>query len=170
VLTPESGRILRRDSFGVKVHMKCAYLVLVLVLTSGSCPELAAATPVVSQRTVAARQVPAGITATEAIGIVRDLPEARAWSTFISEQSKGGAHAAMMVEPQQPKEMEGKYYWSVNFYENQPTHFHRWQTFMVRLDGKEILVDDVVSGEYRHLKEWRIIDKPMDRVRAKKVP
>jgi hypothetical protein len=76
----------------------------------------------------------------------------------------------MMVEPQQPEAREGKYYWSVNYYENHPTHFHRWQTFMVRLDGKEILVDDVTTGEYRSLDDWRRKEKPMDRVRETKAP
>lgn len=144
--------------------MRSRNLILVLLLSLAACSERPAATPAASS------QAPPGITANEAVAIVSELPEARAWAKYINDNTNGKTRAAMMVEPQQPEAREGKYYWSVNYYENQPTHFHRWQTFMVRLDGKEILVDDVTTGEYRSLDDWRRKEKPMDRVRETKAP
>ncbi|HEX3532555.1 MAG TPA: hypothetical protein VH988_36315 [Thermoanaerobaculia bacterium] len=72
-----------------------------------------------------------------------------------------------MVEPEEPETIEGKRlrYWSVGFYEFQPDHSHRWDTFLVRVDGKEILVEDLLGGDPMTLKEWRRKEKPMDRAK-----
>jgi hypothetical protein len=145
--------------------MKRRNRVLVLIVSSAFCCEISSARPAVSDPPVAAAEAPAGITANEAVDIVWQLPEAKAWSKFIRDQTNGEAHAALIVEPEQPESRRGKSYWSVNFYENGTSRYHRWQTFLIRTDGKEILADVKTSGEYRGLEEWRRIEKPMDRVR-----
>src|SRR5579863_2968809 len=105
---------------------------------------------------------PARITGEQAEAIVWDLPETRAWADAIAKRSRGAAHATTMVLPEDPETIEGKRYWSVNFYETQPDHIHRWQTFMVRLDGKEILVE-TDTGDHLSLQDWRVKQQPLAR-------
>jgi hypothetical protein len=150
--------------FSFLVLMRNRIFFLVLLLGLAACSERPTNNPATSSEPSTA------ITADEAVAIVSELPEAKAWSKYLNDSTGGKVQAAMTVEPEHPETIEGKQYWSVNYYENQPTHFHRWQTFMVRLDGKEILVDDVTTGEYRSLEEWREKEKPMERVNKTKAP
>ncbi len=39
------------------------------------------------------------------------------------------------------------------------------ETFLVRVDGKEILVEDLLGGDPITLNQWRKREKPMDRVK-----
>ena len=112
------------------------------------------------------RPAPATISAEQATEIVEKLPEIKAWSAYIKRTTHGKVTSALMVMPEEPETVEGKRlrYWSVGFYENQPDHYHRWDTFLVRVDGKEILVEDL-SGDPITLKQWRKEEKPMDRVK-----
>ncbi len=105
---------------------------------------------------------PATITSERAEAIVWDLAETRAWADAIARRSRGAAHATTMVLPEDPETIDGKRYWSVNFYETQPDHIHRWQTFMVRLDGKEILVE-ADTGDHLSLQDWRAKQHPLAR-------
>lgn len=102
---------------------------------------------------------PAPITGEQAEAIVWNLPETKAWTDAIARRSHGTAHATTMVLPEDPEIVAGKRYWSVNFYETQPDHIHRWQTFMVRLDGKEILVE-ADTGDHLSLQDWRVKQQP----------
>lgn len=110
-------------------------------------------------------RAPASLTSDAAVEAVFRLPEVKAWGKYILETSNGKVHGALMVMPEKPVIENGKRYWSVEYVENQPDHVHRWQTFLVRLDGKEILVDDPVSGDDVSLAEWRETQMPMKRVR-----
>ncbi len=145
--------------------MRITTALAVLFLGLVACTERPATAPVTSKQEIAA-----GITANEAVAIISELPEAKAWAKYISDSTNGNVRAAMTVLPEHPVIRGANKYWSVNYYENQPTHFHRWQTFMVSLDGKEILVDDVTTGEYLSLHEWREKEKPMERVRETRAP
>jgi hypothetical protein len=133
-------------------------LVLVFVLVLGT----AAGLPAAGQGRRGPR---ASLTSDAAVNAVARLPEVKAWGKFILESTGGKVHGALMVMPEEPVVEEGKRYWSVEYLEDQPDHMHRWQTFLIRLDGKEILVDDPVSGDYVSLAEWRATQKPMERIR-----
>lgn len=74
------------------------------------------------------------------------------------------------LKPTYPGLVSGNKYWAVGFYEDQTTYAHRWQSFLVRLDGKGILVDDVATGDYLGILKWREKEKPMERVRETKEP
>ena len=102
--------------------------------------------------------------------MIWELPEVKALAKYIEEKTAGKVRAALMVEPNTPENLAGNKYWAIGFYENQPTHVHRWQTFLVRLDGKEILVDDLITGDYWNLQKWREKEKPLERVRESKTP
>ena len=88
----------------------------------------------------------------------------KAWGKYIEEKTSERVRA-LIVDPRTPEYHTVKRYWAVDFYEDQPTHVHRWQTFFVRLDGKEILVDDPITGDYMDLQKWREKEKPLERVR-----
>lgn len=112
------------------------------------------------------RSKAATITSDQATEIIWKLPEVKAWSAYILKTTKGKIHPALMVEPEEPVKIEGKQYWSVGFFEDQPEKYLRWETFLVRVDGKVILVENMVGGtEPLTLKEWREQEKPMDRAK-----
>jgi hypothetical protein len=107
------------------------------------------------------------ITREQAIAQVAELPEIAAWQAYVKAQTAGEVSTVLSLNGETPETFVDQEYWSVSFYENQPRHRHRWQSFLVRLDGQEILVDDV-SGKYRSLDDWRRDDKPMERVQLRK--
>ena len=121
-------------------------------------------------KAVAPAPASASITQDQAVAIIWRLPEIKAWAKYIEKKTDGKVRAALMVDPQIPETIAEKKYWSVGFYENQPTHMHRWQSFLVRVDGNEILVDDAVTGDYLDLERWREKEKPMERVSESKAP
>jgi hypothetical protein len=120
----------------------------------------------------APKPAPATISSDQATEIIWKLPEVKAWSAYILRTTQEKVHPALMVEPGEPVRVEGRRsrYWSVGFYEDQPDHTHRWDTFLVRVDGKEILVEDMTGGDPMTLTQWRKKEKPMDRVRETKSP
>jgi hypothetical protein len=103
------------------------------------------------------------ITREQAIAQVAELPEIDAWQEYVNQRTAGKVLTSLIVNPETPKTYAGQEYWAVSFYESQATHDSRWQTFLVRVDGQEILVDDL-EGKYRSLENWRQQDKPMARV------
>ena len=108
-------------------------------------------------------QTTSTITRKQAIDMIAELPEIGAWREYVNQKTAGKVRTTLSVNPETPTTYAGQEYWSVSFYENQPTHRSRWQSFLVRLDGQEILVDDL-DGKYRNLENWRQQDKPMARV------
>jgi hypothetical protein len=131
---------------------------------------LAASISIMFSFAVVAAERPAAITSERAEALVWALPEIKAWAKYIGAESEGKAHAMTIVEPEAPEIVKGKRYWSVNFGEDDGDHTHRWQTFMVRLDGAAILVDTDTPDEYLTLKQWRVRDHPMDRIRGSQTP
>jgi hypothetical protein len=107
------------------------------------------------------------ITREQAIAQVAELPEIDAWRAYVKAQTSGKVSTTLSVNGETPDTFVDQEYWSVSFHENQPTHRSRWQTFLVRLDGQEILVDNI-KGNYRSLETWRRDDKPMERVNPPK--
>ncbi len=106
------------------------------------------------------------ITREQAIAVINELPEIAAWHAYVKAQTAGEVGTVVTVNDKTPETFVDQEYWSVSFYENQPQHRHRWQSFLVRLDGQEILVDSP-DGQYRSLDTWRREDKPMERVQPR---
>jgi hypothetical protein len=132
-------------------------------------PQAEASQPIANNTTTAPPKVKTvesgttSITREQAIAQVAELPEIDAWQEYVNQRTAGKVLTALIVNPETPKTYAGQEYWSVSFYESEATHNSRWQTFLVRVDGQEILVDDL-EGNYRSLENWRQQDKPMARV------
>jgi hypothetical protein len=109
------------------------------------------------------------ITKEQSVFKIAELSEIVAWRKFIKEQSEGKTRAVLRLQSEMPQTRSGRKYWSVGFYESQATHDHLWQSFLVRLDGKEILVEDI-EGKYLALETWRKQENPMARVGSLKAP
>jgi tetratricopeptide (TPR) repeat protein len=102
------------------------------------------------------------VTSAQAVSMIAKLPEIIAWQQYIKDQSAGKTRAVLRVTSQTLQKVNGKDYWSISFYESQNTQDHRWQSFLVRSDGKEILADDI-NGNYLDLPTWRQKTNPMNR-------
>jgi len=103
----------------------------------------------------------AAVTLKNAVEIVSGLPEVRRWDKYIRRKTDDRAHGAVMEFDNEPWELNGRRYWTVSFGENSPEAFHRWHTFLVRIDSPEILVDNIIDGSYRTLEQFRR-GKPQD--------
>ncbi len=95
------------------------------------------------------------ITIDEAVDIALDLPEVRAWSDAIGPATGGVVHIFGMPMNDDIYRINGREYWSVYVGEDHPDHVARKETFLIRLDGKEILVEDCVECRTLTLAEWR---------------
>lgn len=111
----------------------------------------------------------ATITKEQSLLKIAELPEIVAWRNYIKEQSQGKNRAVLRLQSEMPQTISGREYWFAGFYESQPTHDHLWQAFLIRLDGKEILVNHL-EGKYLNLETWRKQENPMARVRNLKAP
>ncbi|TAN68547.1 MAG: hypothetical protein EPN17_08825 [Methylobacter sp.] len=107
--------------------------------------------------------IPATITKEQAAAIISELPEIIAWSSYIERITQGKVHGMIMDTSEEPTSIDGKQYWPVDFYESQPPQIHRWESFLVSLDSKDILVDDIADGAIS-LQEWRDHKKPMAQI------
>ena len=110
---------------------------------------------------VAATDFAKSVSKDDAQKITWQLPEVKAWAELIEKQSKGTVHGASKIDADTPETIGGKRYWSVTCFVDYPEQIHRWHTFMIRLDGKEILADSVASGNFTQLEKWRLSEKPM---------
>jgi hypothetical protein len=134
------------------------------IMTASTSSDRAAIAPQTEAAQPIANNTPTtSITREQAIAQVAELPEIDAWQAYVNQRTAGKVLTSLIVNPETPKTYAGQEYWSVSFYERQATHDSRWQTFLVRVDGQEILVDDL-EGNYRSLENWRQQDKPMARV------
>ena len=109
--------------------------------------------------------IPTELTVDNAVALILELPEIKAWSNYIDQKSRGKVHAALLTPAKEPQDIDGKRYWPVDFFESQDTHMHRWESFWVRIDGKEILVDDLADGPIS-LQEWRDQKNPLERIKS----
>lgn len=148
--------------------MKFTFALVVLLLLAiigyfekqQSKPTAPTSTITSSKQTAA---IPTTITKEQATAIIFELPEIKAWSIDIERTSEGKVHGMIMDPPTELTNIDGKQYWSVDFYESDSTHLHRRESFLVSLDSKDILVNDIADGPIS-LQEWRNNKKPMEQV------
>ena len=79
-----------------------------------------------------------------AVSRVTALPEFINWSNTIS--SKSGANAAFIPAVDKQTKLKNRCYWSVTVYSNEGSHYHRWNTFLISVTGRVILVENI-EGE-----------------------
>lgn len=83
------------------------------------------------------------------------LPEIKAAAEQIEKSSMGAAHGAIIGGDGDAKVIDGKTYQSYSFMESDPKVSRRLLGFYVTADGKDILVDDIETGDTITLDEWR---------------
>jgi len=103
------------------------------------------------------------IDADKAHEMVWQLPEVQRWVRWIRRKTDNRVRGCTMLGNDAPVERDGKRFWSIGFYEDQPTHMHRWENFMVDTRSGEIFVEDIVDCSLKTLERWREKDKPMER-------
>ncbi len=94
------------------------------------------------------------------------LPELKVWSERIARNSGGKIHGALVEYDPTPKLVNGKKYWQFSFVENGAVAAHNWDSFLVEVGGRTILVEDFNSDKQLTLEQWRATKKPMDRTKA----
>lgn len=91
-----------------------------------------------------------------AVKSVQNLPELVAWSR---------SHKFPVVYGQSMDKqalMHGPCYWSVSVYANRPDRLELWHVFYVEVAGKQLLVQDPVSGTAIPLQKWRAKERARD--------
>lgn len=99
----------------------------------------------------------------QAIGVLLDLPELKAWSDKIEQASNGKSHGALIEFDATPFQHKGKTYYQFSFVENTPEAVQRWENFLIAPDDGEILIEDPISGELLSLARWRKEKQPLRR-------
>ena len=97
-----------------------------------------------SRRTKTLDAAPA-VTEEQAVDLVLNVPEVRAWDAFICSASKGRVHCAAIAASKAPERIGGEDCWRVTFGENLPDWFHLWEDFAVNAATGEVFV--VVLGD-----------------------
>ena len=83
------------------------------------------------------------------ISEVRQLPELNAWSRSHAYPVAFGESVDKQVL------LEGRCYWSVSVFANRPERLELWNIFYVQSKGKQVLVQDPLSGQAISLEQWR---------------
>ena len=92
-----------------------------------------------------------------AVKRVEALPEYKKWLSLVSATQ--GTHPASLPAVDRQIRRGHRCYWSVAAYEDQGTHLHLWQIFLVSQDGNHILVEDI-EGNPMSLAKWRAGQHP----------
>ena len=91
----------------------------------------------------------------QAIAELMALPELKAWSEQIEQNSHGKVHGAVIEDDPAPRVIGGKAYYQLSFVENRKQDVHRRASFLVAKTGDEILVEDAETDTLQSLSEWR---------------
>jgi len=101
-----------------------------------------------------------GLTKAQAVKLVLDLPEVRAWGTFIRAHTNDRVRGAVMVPSEAPDRIGDRDFWVVGFGENQPERFHPWQYFAVNAATGEVFLLGNGRQRFWSLSEWRKKQQP----------
>ena len=91
----------------------------------------------------------------QAIAQLMALPELKAWSEQIEQNSHGKAHGAVIEDDPAPRVIDGKAYYQLSFIENRKQNVHRRASFLVAKNGDDVLVEDGETDTLQSLSEWR---------------
>jgi hypothetical protein len=106
----------------------------------------------------------------DAMALLADLPEVKAWSEHLQRTSGGTVAGTLVRYSPIPREIGGKHYWQFSYIANGPDMARRWETFLVGQDNPDVLVDDIDAGSRLTLSEWRRNKEPMKRIVAQAAP
>ena len=139
---------------------KKALLIAVIAVAAGAglfYTQREAQAPAVAPAVTAVTSAPpAGTRSKEqAIALLMELPEIKAWSAQIASSSKGAAQGSLMEYDAAPKIIDGKRYWQLSFVENSKEAAHRLESFLVAEQGDDILVEDFANDTQVPLAQWR---------------
>ncbi len=89
------------------------------------------------------------------------IPEIKEFESQISKASKGQVGLSMRIDnvPGDSSDEPFSRYYIVYVGENHPDHTVRWNSFYIREDLNEILIEDIVTGEVISLGQWRELYK-----------
>lgn len=102
----------------------------------------------------------------QAMAALMALPELKAWSERIEQESGGKLRGALMEYDTQPKVIGGKRYWQFSFVENGSDAARLWESFLVSDKGDDILIDDAQTDRPMTLAAWRVQKRPMEQTGA----
>ena len=95
------------------------------------------------------------VSAKQALGKVRELPEVRKEATRIKSESRGESEIVLEVDEMSARDgTPGDDYWNVIVYRSHDFGLGRWNTFLVGRKDGEILVDQE-AGAPVTLQQWR---------------
>ncbi len=83
------------------------------------------------------------------ITAVRQLPELNAWSRSHAFPVAFGESVDKQVV------LDGRCYWAVSVFANRPERLELWNIFYVQSKGRQMLVQDPMSGQAISLEQWR---------------
>lgn len=144
---------------------KKRYFPVLLVSIIGMSTLFAACDQVKIEQPVAAASS-AVQTKEQAMAALMALPELKAWSARIEQDSGGKLRGALMEYDTQPKVIDGRRYWQFSFVENGSDAARLWESFLVSDQGGDILVDDAGSERPMTLAVWREQKRPMEQTGA----
>lgn len=136
----------------VSARKRGAMLAVIVAIAAGSLVVTRKADAPVAP---AGSSVPAGVVQQPAVKALLELPEVKEMSEQIDKSSAGAARGAIIVGDGEAKVVNGKTYLPYSFMESDAKISRRIQGFYVTADGKDILVDDIETGEAITLEEWR---------------
>ena len=87
-----------------------------------------------------------------ASNLVQLLPEVAAWKQGNESSSR---HFSTYFGGGSPEFVSGKCYLTVFAYVNLQTRLDLWHVFAVHLPSKTVLVEDMPSGQFLSLEQWR---------------
>ncbi len=130
-----------------------ASLLILVACQKSSAPEAKSLTPTQPQKS-------SSISKEQAMELVQNLPEIKAWSELIAKKKDSHRRAVIMIDgdiAEPIKGKDGKFYWPVGFLEDTGSMMHRWESFLVRLDGKTIMIENNVdpAAGMLTLEQWR---------------
>ncbi len=134
---------------------------LAAALALGGCKRSEPEPPKPAAVPAAAKEAPTR-TREQAMIALLAVPELKARSAQIEKRSKGKAHGAVIEDNPVPREVNGRKYYQLSFVENRANEVRRGESFLVALQGDEILVEDAETDTLRTLQEWRRDVKRVD--------
>jgi hypothetical protein len=144
-------RITRFYNVAMKKTVACLSLLLPLWASAFS---FAQSTAPAGSVPAPAKKAAVSLTENDAEKKVKALPEFLQYAKNLGQRSSGRAQAQVFVE-EDTEDLGPNKYWQVTVVSNEDGSFKHWARFLVRLDGKEMLVVDLGVGEILSLKEWR---------------
>ncbi|UVW28046.1 hypothetical protein [Massilia sp. H6] len=134
---------------------------LAAALALGGCKRSEPEAPKPAAAPATAKQAPTR-TREQAMIALLAVPELKARSAQIEKRSKGKAHGAVIEDDPEPREINGRKYYQLSFVENRANEVRRGESFLVALQGDDILVEDTETDTLRTLQEWRRDIKRVD--------